>query len=928
MKEPDYPPDEAERLDALLALKLLDTPGEDRYDRITRLAQRLFKVPIALISLIDAERQWFKSRQGLNATETPRRISFCGHAILQDGIFMVPDTLDDPRFADNPLVTDAPGIRFYAGAPLSTLEGFRIGTLCLIDTAPRELSAEDQQSLRDLADLVQSELTRIRAQQMVEALHNQEARMRAIVNTAIDGIVTINDAGIVESFNPAAERIFGYAADEVLGNNVRMLMPEPYHSEHDGYLERFLRTREPHVIGIGREVMGRCKDGSTFPMDLAVGETELGSRRLFTGIIRNISVRKNAQRDLAARDAMQKAILKGVSYAIVATDESGTIRAFNPAAERMLGFDASEMIGLSSPLVFHDPLELRARAAELSTEFGCTIAPDFHAIVARTARLGEADEREWTLIRKNGSRLSAMLSVTALQDSDGRISGFVGIAYDLTEQKESERLKKEFISTVSHELRTPLTSIRGSLGLIMGGVAGSLPSQAAKLVEVAHRNSERLVRLINDMLDIEKIASGKMAFNLSAQALLPVITQAIDASRGYARELGVAFELHDDTEDVHVRIDSDRLVQVLTNLLANAAKFSPRGASVRISVQVSNGRVRIAVTDSGPGIPAAFQHRIFQKFSQADASDARQKGGTGLGLAISRALVEAMSGTIGFDSSTSGTCFWVELPCTGPAMPILPSPAPEQTHGARILVCEDDPDFAELIRFVLEDAGYRPDIASSAAAAKSMLRQHAYDAMTLDIALADQDGASLIRELRGEAYARNLPVVVVTATRVAGKARLGGELAIADWLEKPVDHKRLLAALDNSRNDAEDSADRPRILHVEDDHDVHRFIEALITNMATIDHAYDLQAARPLLSENAYDLVILDLGLPDGSGWSLVPVIASKQPEPRVVVFSASELSEHDSQQFAACLLKSSTDNDRLLSTLRTQIQRNLPRGQ
>ena len=927
MKEPDYPPDEAERLDALLALKLLDTPGEDRYDRITRLAQRLFKVPIALISLIDAERQWFKSRQGLSATETPRRISFCGHAILHDDIFMVPDTLDDPRFADNPLVTDAPDIRFYAGAPLSTLEGFHIGTLCLIDTAPRELSAEDQQSLRDLADLVQSELTRIRAQQMVEALHNQEARMRAIVSTAIDGIVTINDAGIVESFNPAAEHIFGYAAEEVLGNNVRMLMPEPYHSEHDGYLERFLRTREPHVIGIGREVVGRCKDGSTFPMDLAVGETELGSRRLFTGIIRNISVRKNAQRDLAARDAMQKAILKGVSYAIIATDESGTIRAFNPAAERMLGFDACEVIGLSSPLVFHDPLELRARAAELSTEFGCTIATDFHAIVARTARLGEADEREWTLIRKNGSRLSAMLSVTALQDSEGRISGFVGIAYDLTEQKESEHLKKEFISTVSHELRTPLTSIRGSLGLIMGGVAGSLPSQAAKLVEVAHRNSERLVRLINDMLDIEKIASGKMAFNLSAQALLPVITQAIDASRGYARELGVAFELHDDTGDVHVRIDSDRLVQVLTNLLANAAKFSPRGASVRISVQVSNGRVRIAVTDSGPGIPAAFQHRIFQKFSQADASDARQKGGTGLGLAISRALVEAMSGTIGFDSSTSGTCFWVELPCTGPATQ-LPSPAPERAHGARILVCEDDPDFAELIRFVLEEAGYRPDIAYSAAAAKSMLRQHAYDAMTLDIGLPDQDGISLIRELRGEAYARNLPVVVVTATRVAGQARLGGELAIADWLEKPVDHKRLLAALDNSRNDSEGSADRPRILHVEDDHDVHRFVEALIPNIATIDHAYDLQAARALLSENAYDLVILDLGLPDGSGWSLVPVIASKQPKPRVVVFSASELSGHDSQQFAACLLKSSTDNDRLLSTLRTQIQRNLPRGQ
>lgn len=925
MREPDFPCNETERLAALRALEILDTPPEERFDRITRIARHLFGVPITLVSLVDKERQWFKSRQGLDATETPRNISFCGHAILDQDIFQISNALEDPRFADNPLVTSPPDIRFYAGAPLSTLDGHRIGTLCLIDSQPRTLDPAEKQLLRDLADLVQAEFSRTQAQQAINALRTHEAHMRAVVDTAIDGIITISETGIIESFNRAGEEIFGYRPAEVIGKNIKILMPEPYHSEHDGYLRHFLRTREPRVIGIGREVVGRRKSGDIFPMDLAVSETVLEGRRFFTGIIRDISSRKQAERELAETSELQKAILNGASYAIIATDNAGIVRVFNPAAERMLGYRADEMIGKQNPACFHDAVELESRAAELSKEFGISVAPGFDAIVAHPALRGKEDEREWSYVRKDNSRIPVLVSVTLLRDQSGKSDGFLCIAYDLTEEKKNERIKKEFVSTVSHELRTPLTSIRGSLGLIAGGVAGKLPDQAAKLIEVAHRNSERLVRLINDILDIEKLESGKMQLDLKQQALLPIAKQAIDANRGYAREMGVTIELDEAASDIPVRIDADRFIQVLTNLLANAAKFSPAGDRVRVAINLTDDAVRISVSDNGPGIPPDFHHRIFEKFSQADSSDTRQKGGTGLGLAISKSLVESMGGEIGFESASTGTTFWVSLPIAVKPTSISCNQKPN-LPAPRILVCEDDPQVAELIRTLLARSGYLCDIAVDAEQAKHMLQNSHYDALTLDIALSGQNGISLIREIRAENYAKDIPVIVVSGLTIEGKSELGGELAIADWLDKPLDKERLLAALRRCRKsggrDNESGDGASRILHVEDDRDVQHFVEVLVGDLARIDHAHDLETAHQMLGENNYDLVILDLGLPDGSGWTLLPIIGKKRPEPRVVVFSAQELSERDAQQFAACLVKSSTDNAKLLSTLESQLQR------
>jgi signal transduction histidine kinase len=237
------------------------------------------------------------------------------------------------------------------------------------------------------------------------------------------------------------------------------------------------------------------------------------------------------------------------------------------------------------------------------------------------------------------------------------------IVRDITERKKVDQMKNEFISTVSHELRTPLTSIRGSLGLLSGGVAGALPARARAMLDIAYNNSERLVRLINDILDIEKIESGQLDFVARPLELLPLLEQAIDANCAFGAQFDVTFKLEPAVSGIWVNADADRLMQVITNLLSNAARFSPHGQAVTITVTRHSGLIHVAVSDHGPGIPEEFRGRIFQKFAQADSSDTRQRGGTGLGLSISKAIVERLGGEIGFEAGSAiGATFFFDLP--------------------------------------------------------------------------------------------------------------------------------------------------------------------------------------------------------------------------------------------------------------------------
>ena len=293
------------------------------------------------------------------------------------------------------------------------------------------------------------------------------------------------------------------------------------------------------------------------------------------------------------------------------------------------------------------------------------VAADAQSMQQLLDGLLQTYQMEKRYVHRDGHTIWGLLNVSLVRQADGSAQYFVAQIQDISARKHMDRMKSEFIATVSHELRTPLTSIRGSLGLITGGAAGPLPEKAARLLSVAYHNTARLTLIINDILDVEKIESGKMSLTMTDQPLAPLLEQAVEENRGYAQNCRVRLEVRGELPDVRVMVDAGRLLQIAANFLSNAAKFSPVGGLVEIGAERRGESVRIFVSDHGPGIPASFQPLIFQRFCQADGSDSRAKGGTGLGLNIAKSLVEQMGGIIGYETSPqSGTTFYVDLPLT------------------------------------------------------------------------------------------------------------------------------------------------------------------------------------------------------------------------------------------------------------------------
>ncbi|MFO0673494.1 MAG: CHASE domain-containing protein [Polyangiaceae bacterium] len=334
-----------------------------------------------------------------------------------------------------------------------------------------------------------------------------------------------------------------------------------------------------------------------------------------------------------------RAILDNVVDAVLTLDERGLVESANPATQATFAHDEGALVGLPFTALLADG----SREAFDECLRGVVGKP--------SARC------ELTALRGGSEAFPVELTLSPMRVGD-RFK-LVAIVRDITDRRRVDKMKNEFISTVSHELRTPLTSIRGALGMI---AAGAIPPKLKTLADIALRNSERLVRLINDILNIEKIEAGRYELTILPQSLHPLLEQCVEANRAFADQYGVRLDLDQTGPDVTVAVDGDALSQVLTNLVSNAVKFSPRGELVRVSATPTETGVRVSVTDHGRGIPPEFQERIFQKFSQAEASDARVKGGTGLGLSISKALVEAMKGSIGFSTRMGqGTTFHFDL---------------------------------------------------------------------------------------------------------------------------------------------------------------------------------------------------------------------------------------------------------------------------
>ncbi|GGY81970.1 hypothetical protein GCM10011613_28340 [Cellvibrio zantedeschiae] len=522
--------------------------------------------------------------------------------------------------------------------------------------------------------------------------------------------------------------------------------------------------------------------GEARPERLSNGAT------LWNGYIQDVTEEKLAAIKLQDINALREAIFDAASISIISTDPKGLIKTFNQGAEDLLGYSAAEVIDVLTTAPFHLPEEIAARAKLLSQEFGIEIQPGFDVFTTKS-REGDKDESEWTYVRKDRSQVPVILSASALRGPDGEITGYLALARDISEIKRIDRMKSEFISTVSHELRTPLTAISGALGIIVNGAAGAVPDTAIKMLNIAHKNSLRLIHLVNDLLDMEKLTAGKMHFELKSQAIMPIVAQSIEANAAYAAQYNVKFKLVSQVrDDLRVNVDAQRLQQVLANFLSNAAKFSPPAEVIELRIEYFYNTVRVSVIDKGPGIPEEFRGRIFQKFSQADSSDTRQKGGTGLGLAICKEIIERMGGKIGFFSDgIKGSQFYFDIPTEESPHQNHQSDSHRLATGERLLVVEDDPEVAELFATILRGKNYRVDIAYSGQAALERLALYAYQAMTMDIELPDMSGLDLIRQLRSDAVTKDIPIIVISANLDAERMsnRRTSMFSGVQWLQKP-----------------------------------------------------------------------------------------------------------------------------------------------
>jgi PAS domain S-box-containing protein len=356
--------------------------------------------------------------------------------------------------------------------------------------------------------------------------------------------------------------------------------------------------------------------------------------------------------------------LEAAPTGMLMIDTQGKMVLVNVQIEKLFGYPREELLG--QPIEMLVPERFRAHHPDLRDTF-------FRDPMTRLMGGG----RELYGLRKDGTEVPIEIGLNPLRTPDGEF--VLSSVVDITERHEIEQLRRAFISTVSHELRTPLTSISGSLGLLQSGAIGPLPEKAAEMVHIAYQNSERLVRIINDILDIGKIDAGALDLQKVSVPLKDLVRLSVEANAGYAEKHQIRFVVDSALASGHVLADADRLMQVLSNLLSNAAKFSPPGADVLIRVREDWASMRIEVEDFGPGIPEKFRSRVFEQFAQADHSSSRRFEGTGLGLNIAKKLLEAMGGTIGFTTVTGrGTIFFFELPrIEEPAM--QPSAHPSQT---------------------------------------------------------------------------------------------------------------------------------------------------------------------------------------------------------------------------------------------------------
>ena len=584
-----------------------------------------------------------------------------------------------------------------------------------------------------------------------------------------------------------------------------------------------------------------------------------------------VTERRRAIDEFERLSRRTEGILHSAGEAIVGMDPLGRTMFVNASAARTTGYEAGELLGQMQHVLLH---HTKADGAPYPSE-ECPIL----AAIAE----GRADSGDEVFWRKDGTSFPIEYTVTPLPEA-GETAGAVLVFKDVTERREIDRMKDEFTSVVSHELRTPLTSIRGSLGLLAGGVLGPLPEKAQRMLDIAVSNTDRLVRLINDILDIERMESGTVTIQRQEIAVREVMGGASEAVGSMAAEAGARLAV--EPIDARLYADPDRLIQMLTNLLSNAIKFSPEGGTVSLRGRRSGDRLRLEVADEGRGVPEDKLETIFERFQQVDASDSRDKGGTGLGLAICRSIVEQHGGRIWAESAPDeGATFVVSLP----ALVADELSSSDNGTGPTVLVCDDDPSVRRVVAGLLAQRGYRTVPAASGAEAVELAARERPDVILLDLLMPDMSGWATAAALKERPETREIPIVVASALPAEGEEPVPGTDV---RVEKPFDEASLFEALERALAGHREVS---RVLVAEDDLDLGRVLAEIFERRGlTVAHA---QSGRGAIRESQRvkpDLLILDLGLPDGDGFSVVDWLREHEllGAVPIVVYTARDLTD------------------------------------
>ncbi len=798
--KPDY---EELRLKALMSYKVLDSAAEKDFDDLVKLASDICDTPVALITLLDEKRQWFKSKVGVELCETSREISFCTHAIEQDDIYIIHDALLDPVFQDNPLVIQEPYIRFYAGVPLNTPDGYRLGTLCVIDVVPRTLTLSQVNSLKMLARQVVNNLE-LRKQN--QALLDEQRRLEyfRLQFQYTSEVIWVVDANTlqVEEVNQTIQTVLGYSPSQVMQELFWTFL---YNSK--AHQEAMLLHSIPEEDDTRTKFIARFNNLNNEEVWLS-SSAVLKHGKWFI-ISRDVTEQRKAK--LALEDARNQVQYQKKFYENILNNL--------PSDVAVLTLD--QRYQYVNPMVCADE-ECREwiigktyRDCCLRWQRDLKLADNREAKFEEALSSGKVVSWEETYTNCEGNLVHTIRSYAPVFSPNGVSSFVISYGVDISQQKEAEatlrqakamiedsmKAKEMFFSGLSHELRTPMNAVIGLTYLLEK--ENKQESQKENLSTLKH-SAENLLKLINDILDFSKIESGKVVFE-EMPVDLPQLVKSIQQSLVIkAQEKNIALTTSiENNVPATVLGDSVSLTQVLNNLVGNAIKFTNYG-SVHIAVSATEvnattATLRFSITDTGIGIAAADIESIFESFTQAKASTTRKYGGTGLGLAITKKLLALQGSSIEVSSREGvGSTFSFGLSFKLHSNTIVEeTPVVElrkNLQGIHVLIVEDNKINRLIAGKFLAHWHASYDFAEDGRQAIEMYQRQEYDIVLMDLEMPNIDGYEATRVIRNSAkYGQlNTPIMALTASALPEVRDKVLGLGVVDFITKPFNPDQLL----------------------------------------------------------------------------------------------------------------------------------------